>query len=96
MAAIRAVLDRAGISVDRVAVAEVMEAYAVQAMGCVSGAGLVASRVNIGGGALARGHPIGASGAVLAVRLFYELQAGIGLAAIAAAGGIGTALLVER
>ena len=96
VAAIRTVLDRAGVSADRVAVAEVMEAYAVQAMACVSRAGLDAARVNIGGGALARGHPIGASGAVLAVRLFYELQAGIGLAAIAAAGGIGTALLVER
>ncbi|MES2434146.1 MAG: thiolase family protein [Pseudomonadota bacterium] len=96
VAAIRAVLERAGIGADRVAVAEIMEAYAVQAMACVAGAGLDPLRVNIGGGALSRGHPIGASGAVLAVRLFYELQAGIGLAAIAAAGGIGTALLVER
>lgn len=96
VAAIGAVLDLAGIGADRVAVAEVMEAYAVQAMACVAGAGLDVTSVNIGGGALARGHPIGASGAVLAVRLFYELQAGIGLAAIAAAGGIGTALLVER
>ena len=96
VAAIRAVLSRADLTADRVAVAEIMEAYAVQAMACVAGVGLDVSRVNIGGGALARGHPIGASGAVLAVRLFYELQAGIGLAAIAAAGGIGTALLVER
>lgn len=96
VAAIRAVLERAGVSAERVAVAEIMEAYAVQAMACVAGAGLDVARVNIGGGALARGHPIGASGAVLAVRLFYELEAGIGLAAIAAAGGIGTALLVER
>ena len=96
VAAIRAVLDRAEVSAERVAVAEIMEAYAVQAMACVAGAGLDAARVNLGGGALARGHPIGASGAVLAVRLFYELQVGIGLAAIAAAGGIGTALLVER
>ncbi len=96
VAAIRAVLDRAGVAAERIAAAEIMEAYAVQAMACVAGAGLEVSRVNIGGGALARGHPIGASGAVLAVRLFHELQAGIGLAAIAAAGGIGTALLVER
>lgn len=96
VAAIRDVLARARIGVDQVAVAEVMEAYAVQAIACVDGAGLDVARVNQGGGALARGHPIGASGAVLAVRLFYELQAGIGLAAIAAAGGIGTALLVQR
>jgi acetyl-CoA C-acetyltransferase len=75
--------------------AEVMEAYAVQAIACVEGAGLDPARVNIGGGALARGHPVGASGAVLAVRLFADLEGGMGLAAIAAAGGIGTALLLE-
>ena len=96
VAAIRAVLDRAGVRADQLAVAEVMEAYAVQAMACVTGAGLDVAQVNPGGGALARGHPIGASGAVLAVRLFHELRLGLGLAAIAAAGGIGTALLVKR
>jgi acetyl-CoA C-acetyltransferase len=77
------------------AAAEIMEAYSVQAMAVVEAAGLDPTRVNPGGGALARGHPVGASGAVLAVRLFHGLKAGRGLAAIAAAGGIGTALLVE-
>lgn len=94
--AIQAALARAGITPQDLALAEIMEAYAVQAMACVTGAGLDPARVNLGGGALARGHPIGASGAILAVRLFYELQQGIGLAAIAAAGGIGTALLLAR
>lgn len=75
--------------------AEVMEAYAVQAIAVVEGAGLDPPLVNPGGGGLARGHPVGASGAVLAVRLFHGLKSGRGLAAIAAAGGIGTALLVE-
>jgi acetyl-CoA C-acetyltransferase len=77
--------------------AEIMEAYAVQAIACVQGIGLDPARVNIGGGALARGHPIGASGAINAVRLFHTLQktGGHGLAAIAAAGGIGTALLLR-
>lgn len=77
------------------AMAEVMEAYAVQAIAVVEGAGLDPAIVNPGGGGLARGHPVGASGAILAVRLFHGLTAGRGLAAIAAAGGIGTALLVE-
>lgn len=77
------------------AMAEVMEAYAVQAIAVVEGAGLDPAIVNPGGGGLARGHPVGASGAVLAVRLFHGLTAGRGLAAIAAAGGIGTALVVE-
>ncbi len=96
VAAIARVLGQAGLRPDQVAMAEVMEAYAVQAMGCVQGAGLDPARVNIGGGALARGHPIGASGAILAVRLVHQLRAGQGLAAIAAAGGIGTVMLVER
>jgi acetyl-CoA C-acetyltransferase len=75
--------------------AEIMEAYAVQAIAVVDGAGLDPRIVNPAGGGLARGHPIGASGAILAVRLFHSLKQGRGLAAIAAAGGIGTALLVE-
>ena len=76
--------------------AEIMEAYAVQALAVIDRAGLDPAHVNPEGGGLARGHPIGASGAILAVRLFHGLQGGSGLAAIAAAGGIGTALLVER
>jgi acetyl-CoA C-acetyltransferase len=77
--------------------AEIMEAYAAQAIACTELARIDPAIVNVGGGALARGHPIGASGAVLAVRLFSELSraGGHGLAAIAAAGGLGTALLLE-
>ncbi|MFN4202037.1 MAG: thiolase family protein [Tabrizicola sp.] len=75
--------------------AEIMEAYAVQALAVIDAAGLDPAIVNPGGGGLARGHPVGASGAILAVRLFHGLRRGRGLAAIAAAGGIGTALLVE-
>ena len=77
--------------------AEVMEAYAAQAMLCSLGLAQANIGVNIGGGALARGHAIGASGAVLAVRMFYELAAGqSGVAAIAGAGGIGAAMVVRR
>lgn len=92
--AIAETLRQAGLTAADLERSEVMEAYAVQAIACVQGAGLDPARVNVEGGALARGHPIGASGAVLAVRLFHGLQQGYGLAAIAAAGGIGTALLV--
>lgn len=94
--AIAATLARAGQSANALGTAEVMEAYAVQAIACVKGAGLDPATVNRGGGALARGHPIGASGAINAVRLFHELtaQGGTGLAAIAAAGGVGCAMLL--
>ncbi|MEO8243141.1 MAG: thiolase family protein, partial [bacterium] len=78
VAAISQVLDRAGIAPGDLQVAEIMEAYAVQAMACVQGAGIDPHVVNPGGGALARGHPIGASGAILAVRLFHQLRAGYG------------------
>ncbi|MBV7407795.1 thiolase family protein [Maritimibacter sp. DP1N21-5] len=95
--AIRDLLAQTETRVSDLAVIEVMEAYAVQAMACVRLAGLDPARVNPGGGGLARGHPIGASGAVNAVRLWHELRSvgGLGLAAIAAAGGIGTAVLLS-
>ena len=96
VAAIAEALSRAGLAPHDVQRAEIMEAYAAQAIACVTHAGLDPARVNVDGGALARGHPIGASGAILAVRLFHGLTRGIGLAAIASAGGIGTALVVER
>ena len=96
VAAAQVALASARLRTTDLALAEIMEAYAAQAIACVQGIGLDPARVNRGGGALARGHPIGASGAILAVRLFHDLQAagGHGLAAIAAAGGIGTALLL--
>lgn len=94
--AIMEVLARAGTLPGQVAMSEVMEAYAAQVIATIEAVGLDPARVNCQGGALARGHPIGASGAILAVRLFHGLRQGYGLAAIAAAGGIGTALLVER
>ncbi|MCK1394414.1 thiolase family protein [Bradyrhizobium sp. 1] len=81
----------------RIAVAEVMEAFAAQAIACVDGIGVPESSLNRGGGGLARGHPIGASGAILAVRLWHEMQSeptgALGLAAIAAAGGLGSVLI---
>jgi acetyl-CoA C-acetyltransferase len=99
IAAVRAVLERSNISANALDVAEIMEAFAVQAMACRDGLGLAPQIVNPGGGALARGHPIGASGAILCVRLFENKKAAqksgfLGLAAIAAAGGLGSAILL--
>lgn len=98
VAAIKKLFAARQIAPSDLAHAEIMEAYAVQAIACAESAGISREIINRGGGALARGHPIGASGAVLAVRLATELgrAPGIGLAAIAAAGGIGTALLLEN
>lgn len=95
--AMRQVMSARHLSPRELQFAEIMEAYAAQAIACVQLAQIDPAIVNVGGGALARGHPIGASGAILAVRLFTELTQtpGYGLAAIAAAGGLGTALLLE-
>ena len=90
------VLRACGTKAGELAMVEVMEAYAAQVMACVQALAINPTIVNPQGGALARGHPIGASGAILAVRLFHGLVQGRGLAAIAAAGGIGTALVVGR
>jgi len=74
-----------------------MEAYAVQAILCAKLSGAPKNKINPYGGAIAYGHPIGASGAVLAVRLFHTLKNNkqTGLAAIAGAGGLASVLLVK-
>lgn len=97
VAAIEEVQSKARVKNSDLVCAEIMEAFAVQAIVCVREAGLDPETTNRGGGSLARGHPIGASGAILAVRLFHELSRshGFGLAAIASAGGLGTAVLLD-
>lgn len=99
VAAARALLEASGTAPSALTAAEVMEAFAAQAMACIAGIGLDPAIVNRSGGALARGHPIGASGAIVVVRLWHELQGepagAVGLAAIAAAGGLGSALLMR-
>ena len=72
-----------------------MEAFAAQALLTHKELEIDLDCVNRSGGALARGHPIGASGAVLMVRLFYELKKrnGNGLAAIAGVGGLASGIL---
>ncbi len=92
--AIEEVFQAAGLRQKNINQVEVMEAYASQAMACLSESGLENVKTNPKGGALARGHPIGASGTILVTRLFSDLSPGdLGLAAIAAAGGIGSAAI---
>jgi acetyl-CoA C-acetyltransferase len=97
---VRAALDRAGATPDDLAVIELNEAFAGQVLACCDELGLDPERVCVEGGAIALGHPWGASGAVLVVRLFGQLvRAGrvgeLGLAAIAVGGGQGVAMVVE-
>jgi acetyl-CoA C-acetyltransferase len=98
--AARAALQRAGLGLDDVDVVELNEAFAGQILACCDDLGLDPARVCPQGGALALGHPWGASGAVLVVRLFSQLvregRGRYGLAAIAVGGGQGVAVVVER
>lgn len=98
--AVQAALHKAEVSLDEVDVIELNEAFAGQVLACCDALGLDPDRVCTEGGALALGHPWGASGAVLAVRLFSQLvRAGRGdrgLAAISVGGGQGVAMVVER
>jgi acetyl-CoA C-acetyltransferase len=92
-------LGRAGLGLDDIDVIEFNEAFAGQVLACCAELRLDPERVCREGGALALGHPWGASGAVLAVRLFSQMARGdggrYGLAAIAAGGGQGVAMVVE-
>ncbi|HET7357499.1 MAG TPA: thiolase family protein [Nocardioidaceae bacterium] len=98
--AVRLALSRAGLSLDEIDVVELNEAFAGQILACCDELGLDPERVCPEGGALALGHPWGASGAVLVVRLFSQIvrqgRGRLGLAAIAAGGGQGVAMVVER
>ena len=97
-----AALARASLpSMERLQAIELHDAFAVQGLSFCSALGLEPQRINRRGGGLARGHPIGASGAIALVRLLADLQrdgasGDCGLAAIAGAGGIGAAAIVQR
>lgn len=97
--ATRTALQRAGIGLDDLDAIELNEAFAGQVLACCDELDLDPLRVCRDGGALALGHPWGASGAVLLVRLFHQLvtrrRGRLGLAAIAAGGGQGVAMVVE-
>jgi acetyl-CoA C-acetyltransferase len=97
--AVHLALARAGLTLADMDVIEFNEAFAGQVLACADELGLDAEQLCADGGALALGHPWGASGAVLVVRLFTQLvrrgRGRYGLAAIAAGGGQGTALVVE-
>lgn len=99
--AARQVLDRLALGVQDIARWELHDAFAVQGLDFRSELGMDPERLNAQGGGLARGHPIGASGAIAAVRVLAQLQSlgeGVqnGLACIAGAGGLGAATIFQN
>ena len=96
--AMRKAVDRAGIALGDLDVIELNEAFAAQSLAVVRELGLDPAKVNVHGGAIALGHPIGASGARVLTTLIHMLQArggGRGAASLCVGGGMGTAMIVE-
>src|SRR5262249_47525949 len=97
--AVRQVLDRAKLTMKDIDLFELNEAFAAQMLACGKELKLDESRVNVNGGAIALGHPIGASGARVLVTLLYALeQRGLkrGLASLCLGGGNAVAMVIER
>ena len=97
--AVNKVLDKAGLTLDDVDLFEVNEAFAVVALAAQDALGIPSEKLNVRGGSVAVGHPIGASGARILTTLLHamaERDAKRGLAAICIGGGEATAILVER
>jgi acetyl-CoA C-acetyltransferase len=97
--AIEKVLAKAGLTVDDLDVIELNEAFAAVAAACSTALGLPTEKTNPNGGAVALGHPVGATGAILTVKTMYELErtgARYGLVSLCIGGGQGIATIFER
>jgi acetyl-CoA C-acetyltransferase len=96
--AVRRLLKRTGITLGDIDLVELNEAFAAQVLACDRELDLDRSRLNVNGGAIALGHPIGATGARIVVTLLHEMArrgARRGLATLCVSGGMGLALLLE-
>jgi acetyl-CoA C-acetyltransferase len=96
--AVQRALKRAGVAASDIALFELNEAFAVQSLAVTRELGIDPAKVNVNGGAVALGHPIGASGARILTTLVHALQArggGLGVASLCIGGGMGIAMVVE-
>jgi acetyl-CoA C-acetyltransferase len=97
--AVRALLARQNLKLDQIDLVELNEAFAAQVVACDRELGFDANRLNVNGGAIALGHPIGCTGVRITTTLLHEMQkrkAKLGLATLCVSGGMGLALLLER
>jgi acetyl-CoA C-acetyltransferase len=97
--AVRALLERQKLSLAEIDLIELNEAFAAQVIACDRELGFGADRLNVNGGAIALGHPIGCTGVRITTTLLYEMQkrqARFGLTTLCVSGGMGLALLLER
>ena len=95
----RKALDKAGLTIEDIDLVEANEAFAAQSLAVRKDLNLDPEKTNVNGGAIAIGHPIGASGCRILITLIYEMMrrdSKYGLATLCIGGGMGTALIVER
>ncbi len=96
--AVRKLLAKTGLKLQDIGLIELNEAFAAQSVACINELGLDPAKVNVNGGAIALGHPIGASGCVIAIKLINEMarrQVRYGMATLCIGGGQGLAVLFE-
>jgi len=99
VAAIPAALKLAGLSLEEVGLFELNEAFAAQSLACIKELGLDPAKVNVNGGAIALGHPLGCTGAKLTASLLHEMQRSgtrYGMVSMCIGGGMGAAGIFER
>jgi acetyl-CoA C-acetyltransferase len=99
VSAVRTVLDRAKLAIDAIDLFELNEAFAAQSLAVTRELGIDPARVNVNGGAIALGHPIGASGARVLTTLVYALRARklkYGVASLCIGGGMGIAMAIQN
>ncbi len=97
--AVRALLARQNLTLDQIDLIELNEAFAAQVIACDRELGFDPERLNVNGGAIALGHPIGCTGVRITTTLVHEMEkqeAKLGLATLCVSGGMGLALLLER
>jgi acetyl-CoA acyltransferase len=98
-AAVPKLLDKSGLTIDDIDLVEINEAFASQSVYCVNELGLDPAKTNVNGGAIATGHPLGATGGVLTVKILGELArtgGKRGIVTMCIGGGMGFAYLLER
>ncbi|HEY5761918.1 MAG TPA: acetyl-CoA C-acyltransferase, partial [Rhodocyclaceae bacterium] len=92
-------LAKAGLKLDQMDVIESNEAFAAQSLAVIKGLGIDPAKTNVNGGAIAIGHPVGATGAVIVTKLLHEMQrtkAKYGMATMCIGGGQGITTIYER
>jgi acetyl-CoA acyltransferase len=97
--AIRKLLERTGLTIDQMDVVELNEAFAAQVLACTKEIPISSDRLNVNGGAIALGHPLGCTGTRLTTSLLYELQrrqGRYGMVTMCVGGGMGAAAIFER